>query len=56
MIPATVSFEVVWSLPLLLLKDFRSGMVSDGFSIAEKGFVDPGERTCRKSLGECDLD
>ena len=22
----------------------------------EKGYVDPGQRTCRKSLGECDLD
>ena len=25
-------------------------------SNAEKGFVDPGERTCRKGLGERSLD
>ena len=46
---------LVWSLPLLLSKDFRSGMVSDGFQTAEKGFVHPGERPSRKSLGECGL-
>ena len=41
---------LVWSLPLLLSKDFRSGVVSDGFSNAEKGFADPGERSSRESL------
>ena len=32
-----------------------SGMVSDGFQ-TRKREVFPGERACRKSLGECDLD
>ena len=33
---------LVWSLPLLLSKDLRSGMVSDGFQTQRRGFVDPG--------------
>ena len=37
-----LSLVLVWSLPLLLSEDFRSGMVSDGFQTAETGFVDPG--------------
>ena len=28
-------------------------MVSDGFQNSEEGFVDPRERACRKSVGEC---
>ena len=39
-----------------LALDWLSGMVSDGFQNSEKGFVDPGERASRKSLGWCDLD
>ena len=36
-------------------------LAPDGFFVmvsanSEEGFVDPRERACRKSLGECDLD
>ena len=47
---------LVWSLPLLLLKGFGSGILNDGVQTQRRGFVDPGERTGRKSLGECGLD
>ena len=41
---------LVWSLPLLLSKDFRSGMVSDGFQTQRRGLWIPGKERAERVL------
>ena len=50
-IPATV-FLLCWcgSLPLLLSKDFRSGMLSDGFQTQRRGSWIPVKERAEKVL------
>ena len=45
-----LSLLLVWSLPLLLSKDFRSGMVSDGFQTQRRGSWILGKERAEKVL------
>ena len=45
-----LSLVLKWSLPLLHLKDFQSGMVSDGFQTERRGSWIPGKERAERVL------